>query len=129
MRGHNASSVKQLSKITTMVHTLYHLSGRPLHLRYICCTTCREGLGVNLGRSCMLTTLSNEVWRPAKSKAFKMNHPILSHQRVCWHHCCHTNLDHSEGNLFAPLTQSPFVIFQFPPFALILSLLPMIKNW
>ena len=24
------------------------------------------------------------------SKAFKL---IFSHQKVCWHHCCHSNLD------------------------------------
>ena len=42
-RLQNTSSVKQLSKTASMVHTLYHPPGELLHLRYIHCTTLLGG--------------------------------------------------------------------------------------
>ena len=27
-------------------------------------------------------------------------HPIFSHQRVCWHHCCYSNLGHCHVHMF-----------------------------
>ena len=48
MRPQNTSSVKQLSKITSTVHTLYCPSGGPLYLQYIRCTAHRGGVNVIL---------------------------------------------------------------------------------
>ena len=39
----NTNSVKQISKISSTVHTLYHPSWVPLYLGYICCSGHRGG--------------------------------------------------------------------------------------
>ena len=56
-------------------------------------------------------------------KCSEWMHPIFSHQRVWWHHCCHFNLGHYEVNSSASLTHSLFLsVFPASLFCLILSL-------